>query len=45
MTHVMVIGEWVLTVLATIILINFILGGWAAHHANSPVVQGLRNVA
>lgn len=45
MQHVLVIGEWILSVLSTIILWNFLFGGWAANHASSPVVQGLRNVA
>lgn len=44
MQHVLVVGEWILTVMATIVLWNFVFGGWAAQHADSPAIQGLRSL-
>lgn len=44
MQHVRVIGEWIITVVATMIVWNYVFGGWAAHHAESPPIQGLRQL-
>lgn len=43
-SHVTVLGEWILTVAATLVVLNFLWGGFAAHHADSPAVQGLKNL-
>lgn len=40
--HVTVIGEWVITVLATMYIGKFLINGVAAHHAQNPALAGLK---
>lgn len=42
--HVTVMGEWVLTVAATLVVMNYLWGGFSAHHADNPAVVGLKNL-